>query len=152
MADRLGPCSAAAHAGRFAGSSASAGCYDAPVTKDPIDTNPQLYRVVMENDRVRVLEYRDEPGDRSIPHAHPDSVMVTDSAFKRRLIEGDRSVDVELEAGTIRWLDAQEHSGENIGTTPTHVFLIELKEAGANAGQPQRQSPLGPVLPDGDPA
>ena len=120
------------------------------MTKDPIATNPSLYRVAMENERVRVLEYRDEPGDRSTPHTHPDSVMVTLSAFKRRLIDHDRSVDVELEAGAIRWLDAQEHSGENIGTTPTHVFLIELKQAGQNAHERQRQAPLGPVLPDGD--
>ncbi len=40
--------------------------------KDPALTNPNLYRVVMENDRVRVLEYHDRPGDRTTDHAHPD--------------------------------------------------------------------------------
>jgi len=47
---------------------------------DPVMTNPQFYRVVMENERVRVLEYRDRPGDRTTPHQHPDSVMYTLSA------------------------------------------------------------------------
>ena len=29
---------------------------------DPVVTDPEFYSVVFENDRVRVLEYRDEPG------------------------------------------------------------------------------------------
>jgi hypothetical protein len=38
---------------------------------DPTSTDPTLYRVVFENDRVRVLEYRDRPGDRTTPTATP---------------------------------------------------------------------------------
>jgi hypothetical protein len=96
---------------------------------DPTQTDPDKYKVVFENDRVRVLEYRDEPGQRTSPHTHPDSVMVTLSDFSRRLIgEGGQSRDVTLERGLVRWLDAQTHSGENIGTTPTHVLFVELKE------------------------
>ena len=56
---------------------------------DPTSTDPTLYRVVFENDRVRVLEYRDRPGDRTHPHGHPDSVMVTLSGFRRRVTSGD---------------------------------------------------------------
>ena len=44
---------------------------------DPTATDPDKYRVVFQNDRVRVLEYRDEPGARTSPHEHPDSVMIT---------------------------------------------------------------------------
>ena len=95
---------------------------------DPVATNPELYRVVFENDRVRVLEYRDAPGARTSPHVHPDSVMITLSGFRRRLIAGDRTVDVELTAGLARWLDAQEHAGVNTGDTATDVIFVELKE------------------------
>ena len=94
---------------------------------DPVITNPDLYRVVFENDRVRVLEYRDQPGERTTPHAHPDSVMVTLSGFKRRLVSAGRTAEVELQPGLARWLGAQEHSGENIGQTETHVMFVELK-------------------------
>jgi beta-alanine degradation protein BauB len=94
---------------------------------DPVESNPDLYRVVLENDRVRVLEYRDRPGDRTLPHAHPDSVMVTLSAFRRRLVGEDHSVDVDKPAGEIGWLPAQTHVGENVGTTETHVVFVELK-------------------------
>lgn len=95
---------------------------------DPIDTDPDKYSVVFENDRVRVLEYRDTPGARTRPHDHPDSVMLTLSAFERRLTIGDRTRDVSLEPGQVRWLDAQTHIGENIGTTETRVVFVELKE------------------------
>ncbi len=102
---------------------------------DPTVSNGDLYRVVFENDRVRVLEYRDEPGDRTTPHAHPDSVMVTLSSFRRRLHAGDTSRDVELAAGLANWLPAQQHSGENIGDSETHVIFVELKELHAASAE-----------------
>ena len=95
---------------------------------DPTQTDPDKYTVVFENERVRVLEYRDEPGDRTSPHDHPDSVMVTLSSFRRRLVRGDQSRDLELDAGEVRWLDAQTHAGENIGETTSHAVFLELKD------------------------
>jgi hypothetical protein len=112
------------------------------VSRDPTVTDPNLYTVVFENERVRVLEYQDLPGDRTRPHSHPDSVMYTLGSFTRRLRSGDREVELQLEAGQVRWLDAQEHSGENIGETPSHALFIELKEA---ARTPANAQALGPV-------
>lgn len=109
---------------------------------DPVVTDPELYRVLFENDRVRVLEYQDGPGDRTSPHGHPDSVMVTLGSFKRRLWVGDREVEVELGAFEARWLDAQEHSGMNIGDTPSHSVFVELKEPSTAA--PGDSRALGP--------
>jgi hypothetical protein len=111
------------------------------MSRDPTDTNPELYRVVMENERVRVLEYRDRPGDRTEDHAHPDSVMITASSFRRRISSGDASADVQLEAGTVRWLDAQQHRGENVGESETHVYFVELKEPAADRAQSPRLGP-----------
>ena len=106
---------------------------------DPTVTNPRLYRTVFSNDRVRVLEYRDQPGDVTTPHRHPDSVMVTLSGFSRRISSGGREVDVELSPGEVRWVAAQEHVGANTGGTDTHVFFIELKE-----GMSTMEGQLGP--------
>jgi quercetin dioxygenase-like cupin family protein len=94
---------------------------------DPTKTDPDKYKTIFENDRVRVMEYRDEPGDKTSSHDHPESVMVTLSGFQRRLVHGDQSREVTLEPGRVNWLNAQEHSGENIGDTPTHVIFVELK-------------------------
>lgn len=114
--------------------------YDATVT------DPEFYKVLFENERVRVLEYRDEPGDHTHVHRHPDSVMVTLSAFRRRVASGGRSVEVELKAGEARWVGAQEHTGENVGDTASHSIFIELKEPAA-AIVPTADVPLGPSGP-----
>lgn len=98
---------------------------------DPTITNPQLYSTVFENDRVRVLAYNDRPGDRTTPHRHPDSVMITLSSFRRRVSSDGRHVDLEFDPGAVRWLSAQEHIGENTGSTDTHVIFVELKEPGS---------------------
>jgi hypothetical protein len=113
---------------------------------DPAVSNPDLYRVIFENDRVRVLEYIDHPGESTTPHNHPDSVMITLSSFSRRLHSGDRQVDVDIPAHQVRWLDAQEHSGENIGDSQTHVIFVELKETDDSHwhGDQTATTPLGP--------
>lgn len=109
---------------------------------DPIATNPDAYRVIFENDRVRVLEYQDAPGHATRPHHHPDSVMYTLSSFSRRLGARGREVDVELPAGAVRWVGAQEHYGHNIGETGTHCIFVELKERAP--GEQEPDGLLGP--------
>ncbi len=113
---------------------------------DPVVTNPQHYRVVYENERVRVLEYIDAPGDVTTLHEHPDSVMYTLSSFRRRLISGDAYRDVELKAGTTSWLPSQRHAGENVGDTDTHVLFVELKQAPAQAITGQTLGPSSRLL------
>ncbi|NUR83681.1 MAG: cytoplasmic protein [Nonomuraea sp.] len=110
---------------------------------DPAVTNPELYTVVFENERVRVLRYRDRPGQATSPHSHPDSVMVTLSSFTRRLSAGGQEVELALEAGQARWLGAQEHAGRNIGDTETHAIFVELKEP---PSAPPAGTALGPDL------
>ncbi len=95
---------------------------------DPTVTDPDRYRVIFENERVRVLEYTDAPGDATHDHEHPDSVMYALSSFRRRLHHGDQQRDVEIGAGFVGWVPAQRHRGENIGETPSHSIFVELKE------------------------
>ncbi|WP_181309989.1 cupin domain-containing protein [Nocardioides campestrisoli] len=109
---------------------------------DPTTTNPDQYKVIFENERVRVLEYVDQPGTVTTPHAHPDSVMYTLSSFRRRLVRGDVQRDVELREGTVSWLPAQQHHGENIGDTPTHAIFVELKDS----AEPSAEGEVGPSL------
>ncbi|MCC9178284.1 cytoplasmic protein [Arthrobacter sp. zg-Y750] len=118
------------------------------MAQDPVESNPDHYAVVFENERVRVLEYRDTPGHISVAHRHPDSVMITASSFQRRLHSSagpaGSHMDVELPAGAVRWLPAQEHYGENTGETETHVFFVELKEPNPAGTTPDV---LGPAAP-----
>src|SRR4029453_14982763 len=45
-------------------------------SRDPVVTDGDKYKVVLENERVRVLEYRDSSGQRTSPHYHPDYVLL----------------------------------------------------------------------------
>ena len=114
------------------------------MSMDPAVTNPEHYKVIFENDKVRVLEYNDQPGDKTTPHEHPDSIMYTLSSFRRRLVSGDMQRDVELGSGAVGWVPAQQHHGENIGETPSHVIFVELKEVASGSGEPSAADGLGP--------
>jgi hypothetical protein len=97
--------------------------------QDPIATDGDKYSVVLENERVRVLRYHDKPGDRTLQHAHPDYVLYAESSFKRRLTFPDgRKQEVDVKRGSIGWMKAHIHIGENIGDTNTDVIIVELKE------------------------
>ena len=98
------------------------------VSRDPVVTDGDKYKVILENERVRVLEYRDSPGQRTSPHFHSDYVMCAISSFKRKLtMAGGRGGVREVKAGEVAWGNAQSHIGENVGDTDTHVLIVELK-------------------------
>ena len=97
-------------------------------SRDPVFTDGDKYKVILENDRVRVLDYRDSPGQRTSPHHHSDYVLYALTAFKRKFILSDGKEAVrELHPGDVVWGKAQSHIGENVGSTDTHVLIIELK-------------------------
>ena len=43
--------------------------------QDPVKTSPQYYKVLLENDQVRVLEYRLKPGEKEPMHSHPAGIV-----------------------------------------------------------------------------
>ena len=97
-------------------------------SRDPVTTDGNKYKVAFENDRVRVLEYRDSPGERTSPHHHSDFVLCALSAFRRKFVLSDgREVVREVRPGEVAWSKAHSHIGENVGSTGTHVLIIELK-------------------------
>src|SRR5512135_2419006 len=98
-------------------------------SEDPIVTDGDKYSVVLENERVRVLKYHDKPGDKTLPHVHPDYVLYAESSFKRRRTFPDnRTLEVDVKDGTVVFMKAHNHIGENIGDTETDVIIVELKE------------------------
>ncbi|MEQ1649364.1 MAG: hypothetical protein ABL898_12315 [Hyphomicrobiaceae bacterium] len=95
---------------------------------DPVHTDGDKYKTKFENDKVRVLEYRDLPGEKTHQHTHPAFVLYALGPFKRRITLPDGKVIMrEFNAGDILWSPAQTHIGENIGDTPTHIIMVEMK-------------------------
>jgi hypothetical protein len=95
---------------------------------DPVHTDGDKYRVLFENQLVRVLRYHDEPGASTHPHHHPCFVLYALAAFERELTFPDGSRRTRIfQPGDAAWNTAQSHAGHNIGHTPTEALLIELK-------------------------
>lgn len=98
--------------------------------QDSVLTDSGKYKVIFENDCVRVLDYRDRPGDRTNQHKHPAFVLYSLSAFKRSITLPDGKVlQRQFKEGDVMWSDSQTHVGTNTGDTPTHVILVEMKPA-----------------------
>ena len=97
---------------------------------DPLVTDGDKYKLRIENERMRVLEYHDQPGDRTTMHEHPDFVLYALSSFRRKLTFPDgKSLNREFKAGDVIFMKGQTHIGENIGNTETNVIIVELKPA-----------------------
>jgi hypothetical protein len=106
----------------------------AACAQDATATDPDKYRVLLENERVRVLGYKDLPGSRTHEHRHPDFVVVALAPFRRVLhLPDGRRLQRDFRAGDVMWSQAQIHIGENIGDTPTDVVIVELKPPPAAA-------------------
>ena len=89
---------------------------------------PNVYSVLFENERVRLLEVREKPGEGSVMHSHPDYLVYNLGSGKVRFSSpSGESAEIELKAGDVMWREAEEHSTENVGTTDVHVLLFELK-------------------------
>ena len=98
------------------------------MTRDAVTVAPHIYKVVLENDRVRVLEVRAKPGDRTELHSHPAmvAIAITDGKFRFGFPDG-QSAEAELKLGEAMYLDPVEHTTEITGTGEVHALLVELK-------------------------
>lgn len=103
---------------------------------DPVDTDGDKYKVLLENDCVRVLEYRDEPGQITQEHQHPSFVLYALAPFERVIhLPGGKKINRTFAADDVIWSPAQTHTGENTGSTPTHAVIVESKASGSRLSQ-----------------
>ncbi len=100
---------------------------------DSAAVSPDKYTVLLENEHVRVLEYQIQPGEKEAWHTHPPKASYIVSGGKLRITpeDGDSFV-VDEASGTAAWMGAVgPHFGENVGTTPIRIALIEIKSLAA---------------------
>ncbi len=117
-------------AGLVLGALAVSALSQVAIEEDAVRISPHLYTVRFENDRVRVLEYRNPPGGTEAMHSHPPGVVyyLSDATSRTTLPDGTSSVGSRTE-GDVSWLEFTRHASENIGTTELHAIAIELKSA-----------------------
>ena len=98
--------------------------------QDAATTTPKVVKVRLENERVRVLEFTSEPGDKEAMHFHPAfAVYFTTAGTLRITTPEGKTDDVVFTAGDIRWRDPVTHSTENVGKTTLHAIIVEMKQA-----------------------
>ena len=87
-----------------------------------------FYTVLCENDHVRIVEHSMQPGDSEPMHTHPEMLAYIMEGSKLVVTESDGTAnEVELTKGEFQQLPNWTHSIKNIGDTPLHTLLVELK-------------------------
>ncbi len=100
----------------------------AVMAEDPVVTDGGKYKVLLENEQVRILEYRDLPGEKTQEHHHPAFALYAVGPFKRRITLPDgKQMMREFKGGDVIYSSDQTHIGENVGDTPTHAIMVETK-------------------------
>jgi quercetin dioxygenase-like cupin family protein len=96
--------------------------------QDPAKQSPEKYKVIFNNEKVRVLDVRLKAGDKSPMHSHPNYVIYSfnNSTVKFTSKDG-KSAEVKTKTGQCTWRNAEAHAVENTGKTDVHVLNIELK-------------------------
>ena len=100
-------------------------------TLDVLTASPDKYKLVLENEHVRVIEYTHKPGEKDKPHTHPakTSYVISGGIF-RVYPENKEPFDYVEVQGATGWSDkTSKHYVENIGTTTITILLTEIKSA-----------------------
>ena len=89
---------------------------------------PRGHRILLENDRVRVLEVRIKPGESSGMHSHPKCVVYQLSPARVRFTLPDGTSRIaDSKVGDVIWSEGGWHEVENVGTTDDLGIIVELK-------------------------
>lgn len=100
--------------------------------QDPVKTNPKSYRVALENDRVRVLEYFNRPGlgvcGRGL-HYHPAHADIILTDVRVKVVEDGKTTFAKVKAGDVLWFEAEWHEVENVDKTASRSYMIEFKDS-----------------------
>lgn len=107
-----------------------------PAELDALFAAPEHHSLVFENDRVRVIDTRIPPGERTNVHTHcwPATQYVKSAAHvvryddKGAVLFDSRKSDATLENDIVRWGEPlPPHSLENVGRTELRVISVEIK-------------------------
>jgi hypothetical protein len=103
----------------------------APREADPVKLNPRSYKVLFENEKLRVIEYHSRPGLGVCGqgrHSHPEHLVIALSGGKVKVRDEDGKVHVvPVDPGRVMWAPAEVHEVENLSGRNMHAYLVEVK-------------------------
>lgn len=114
---------------------------------DPVPVSPDRYKVLVDNNDVRVVEYVLQPGQRDEWHTRPARVSYVMSGGTLRITRADgTSVVADDRQGSTQLMNTSgRHFTTNIGRTPVRIVLTEVKNA--VAATPAYVAPTQPAAP-----
>ena len=96
--------------------------------EDAVKVAPKVYKVVFENDRIRVLEAKLKKGQKSAMHYHPPNfVYVLEPGNVQFTTPEGKTQKVRMKAGGTFWFEASSHAAQNTGTKTATALIVELK-------------------------
>ncbi len=89
---------------------------------------PDRAKVLFENDRIRVLETRNKPGETFSMHSHPPRFVYFMSPLSEKITyEGNEPKVYHWKAGDVTFDEAVSLAVENVGATAGRNIVVELK-------------------------
>jgi quercetin dioxygenase-like cupin family protein len=97
--------------------------------QDPVQVAPKNFKVLFENERVRVLDFHANAGQKIPMHSHPAYLSYSLAGSGKTKFTGADGKTTERPAnpGGATWHEAESHASEYMGPGVTHVLLVELK-------------------------
>ena len=100
--------------------------------QDAAKINPRSYKVLLENEHLRVLEYLAKPGLGVCGvgrHSHPKHLTVALSGGRAKVRGEDGRVHVaDVEPGKVFWAPAEVHEVENVSGRNMRAYMVEIKD------------------------
>ncbi len=100
--------------------------------QEPMNVASNVYKkVLIDNEKVRVIEVEFAPGETAPWHSHPDHIAYALTDGKLEITDKDKPpVVAELKAGDAMYMPAVTHMAKNVGTTTFKLVVTELKHSG----------------------
>lgn len=86
-------------------------------------------KIILENERVKVVSIEFKPRDATTIHSHPDNVTYVLKGGKMEYTDkGEKPYIVNYKDDETTWMPAVTHIVKNVGTTNIKLLVVELKQ------------------------
>lgn len=118
-------------------------CAGAPIVRaqDVLAVAPAHYKLLTENEHVRVVQNTLRPGEKDTMHTHPSGWYYVTQGGSMKVVWADGRTELWTpKTGEAAWNKAEgPHTSQNVGAEPMSYILVEVKSAAV--GQASRSAP-----------
>lgn len=119
--------------------------------QDPAKISPEAYKLVLENETVRIFRVGGPAGNKVPMHDHPDHLAIALAPGKVQIIPRDGKPEtLDMANETASYVPAGAHESANVGSAPLDAIVIELKADPGKAEIPSSREDMNlKVLAEG---